>query len=154
MQTRISLGVTAAAMLTGSLLLCGAAGAAGDMTAGEPIRVTVRLGTDEGDHRFVPDALTFETGKLYALRVENPGKHNYYFGSQSFADAVYSRKVVALDKDGKDLIQVYGPVRRVEIKAGNAMEWWFVPMRTGKFDDLRSTKTHTDAGMRGTIEIR
>jgi len=153
MQSRVSLCVTAAAMLTGSLL-CGVAGAAGDMTAGDPIRVTVRLGTDAGDHRFIPDALTFETGKLYALRVENPGKHNYYFGSQSFADAVYSRKVVALDKEGKDLIQVYGPVRRVEIKAGNAMEWWFVPLRTGKFDDLRSTKTHSDAGMTGTIEIR
>jgi len=128
--------------------------AAGDLTAGEPIRMSVRLGTADGEHRFVPDSLTFETGKLYALRIENPGKNDYYFGSQGFADAVYSRKAVVLDPSGRDLVQVYGPLRRFELKAGSAMEWWFVPVRAGKFDDLRSTRKHDEAGMKGTLEIR
>lgn len=128
--------------------------AAGDLSGGEPIRVNVRLGTDDGLHRFVPDTLTFETGKLYALRIDNASATHYYFGSQAFADVVYTRKVVALDKDGKDTIQIYGPVRRFEIKAGNSMEWWFVPVRTGSFDDLRSTRTHSEAGMTGRIEVR
>lgn len=128
--------------------------AAGDLSAGEPIRLKIRLGGDNGEHRFIPDALQFETGKLYALRIENPGGTNYYFGSQGLADAVFTRKAVVLDAAGKDLVQIYGPVRRFELKAGSAMEWWFIPIRTGVFEDLRSTKTHTDAGMRATIEVR
>lgn len=127
--------------------------AAGDVTRGEPVRVSVRLGTDEGAHRFVPDTLTFETGKLYALRIENPGPNDYYFGSQGFADAVYSRKAVVLDPSGRDLVQIYGPVRRFELKAGSTMEWWFVPVRTGTFEDLRSTRTHDAAGMKATIHV-
>lgn len=128
--------------------------AEGDLTRGDPVKVTVRLGTAEGAHRFVPDTLSFETGKLYALRIENPGPNDYYFGSQGFADAVYSRKAVVLDPSGRDLVQVYGPVRRLELKAGSTAEWWFVPIRTGTFDDLRSTRTHTEAGMTGTIQVR
>ena len=128
--------------------------AEGDLTRGDPVKVTVRLGTVEGAHRFVPDMLSFETGKLYALRIENPGPNDYYFGSQGFADAVYSRKAVVLDPSGRDLVQVYGPVRRLELKAGSTAEWWFVPIRTGTFDDLRSTRTHTEAGMTGTIQVR
>jgi len=128
--------------------------AAGDLTKVEPIRISVRVGTPEGAHRFVPDTLNFETGKLYALRIENPGPNDYYFGSQGFADAVYSRKAVVLDSSGRDLVQVYGPVRRLELKAGSTAEWWFVPIRTGTFDDLRSTRTHDEAGMRGTIQVR
>jgi uncharacterized cupredoxin-like copper-binding protein len=45
-------------------------------------------------------------------------------------------------------------VRRVELAPGAVVEWWFLPVRTGKFDDLMSTKSHTDAGMRGSIEIK
>jgi len=128
--------------------------AAGDLSGGDPIRVDVRLGTDEGLHRFVPDRLSFETGKLYALRINNPSANSYYFGSQGFADVVFTRKVVVLDKDGNDMAQVYGPVRRIEVKPGNRVEWWFVPVRTGQFNDLRSTRTHSEAGMNGMIEVR
>lgn len=152
MQSTCRIGAMVAAVMAGSLFMS-SANAAGDLTQGEPIRLSIRLGTDDGQHRFVPDTLTFETGKLYALRIDNPSTTHYYFGSQSFADAVYSRKAVALDKDGKDLIQVYGPVRRFELKAGSSMEWWFIPIRTGSFDDLRSTRTHSEAGMRGTIVV-
>lgn len=128
--------------------------AAGDLTRQEPAAVTLMLGNAEGEHRFFPDALSFETGKLYVLRIENPSPNAYYFGSQSLADAIYSRKVVTLDANGKPLAEVYGPVRRVELKPGSVLEWWFLPVRTGKFEDLMSTRTHSEAGMRATIEIR
>lgn len=140
--------------LVAALALALPAQAAGDLTFGEPIRISVRLGTTDGLHRFVPDTLAFETGKLYALRIDNPGKHDHYFGSQGFADAVYSRKAVVLDASGRDLVQVYGPVRRFELEAGSSMEWWFVPVRAGIFEDLRSTRTHDEAGMKGRIEVR
>lgn len=137
-----------------TLLSIGNGYAQGDLGGKDPIRVSVRLGTDDGLHRFVPDTLSFETGKLYALRIENKSGTDYYFGSAGLMDAVYSRKAVALDQNGKDLIQVYGPVRRFELKAGSAMEWWFIPIRTGVFDDLRSIRTHTEAGMRARVEVR
>ncbi len=140
--------------LVAALALAPPAQAAGDLTVGESTRISVRLGTTDGLHRLLPDTLAFETGKLYALRIDHPGRHDCYFGSQGFADAVYSRKVVVLDASGRDLVQVYGPVRRFELKAGSSMEWWFVPVRAGIFEDLRSTRTHDEAGMKGRIEVR
>ncbi len=135
-------------------LLTGCAGAAGDLTRQEPVVVELKLGQPSGEHRFTPDSLVFETGKLYVLRLENPSPNAYYFGSQGLADSVYSRKVVALGSGGKVLAEVYGPVRRVELKPGSTLEWWFLPVRTGRFEDVMSTKSHTDAGMRATIEIK
>jgi hypothetical protein len=67
---------------------------------------------------------------------------------------VYSRKVVVLAADAKPLAEVYGPVRRVELKAGSVVEWWFLPVRTGRFEDVMSTRSHTAAGMRATIEVK
>lgn len=128
--------------------------AAGDLTKQEPVTVTLKLGTVDGQHRFTPDALTLETGKLYKLRLENTGTQSYYFGSAGLADAVYTRKVVALDAAGKVVAEVYGPMRRIEISAGHTTEWWFLPVRTGMFDDVMSTRKLTEAGMRATIEVK
>jgi uncharacterized cupredoxin-like copper-binding protein len=133
---------------------CGASFAAGDLTRQEPTPVTLTLGNAKGEHKFSPEALTLETGKLYVLRLENPSPNPYYFGSQGLADAVYSRKVVVLSADGKPLAEVYGPVRRMELKPGSVAEWWFLPVRTGKFEDVMSTRTHSEAGMRATIEVK
>ncbi|HOX67315.1 MAG TPA: hypothetical protein PKV56_05565 [Burkholderiaceae bacterium] len=132
----------------------GPVGAAGDLTRQEPVIVELKLGQVGGEHRFTPDSLVFETGKLYVLRLENPSANAYYFGSQGLADSVYSRKVVALGPDGKVLAEVYGPVRRFELKPGSLLEWWFLPVRTGRFDDVMSTRAHTESGMRATIEIK
>lgn len=155
------LSISRAARLGAAGLLVGlgagltaAAQAAGDLTRQEPVRLSMSLGNAKGEHRFDPDVLTLETGRLYVLRLHNPSPHSYYFGSQGLADAVYSRKVVALAADGKLLSEIYGPVRRVELAPGASLEWWFLPVRTGKFDDVMSTRSHTDAGMRATIEVR
>src|SRR5262245_56488232 len=45
--------------------------AAGDLSRQTPIEVTVELGKP-GEHVFVPNRLTFETGKLYKLVLKNP----------------------------------------------------------------------------------
>src|SRR5690606_6180266 len=111
-----------------AVLLCtaGLANAAGDLTRQEPTQVTMTLGNAKGEHRFSPDTLTLETGKLYVLRLENPSPNSYYFGSQGLADAVYSRKVVVLGPNGKVIAEVYGPVRRLEVAPGGTAEWWFL----------------------------
>jgi uncharacterized cupredoxin-like copper-binding protein len=141
-------------LILSACLASGSAFAAGDLTKQDPTPVALTLGTPEGQHRFTPDALSFETGTLYALRLHNAGKNPYYFGSQGLADAVYSRKVVVLGPDGSILAEVYGPVRRMELKPGATVEWWFLPVRTGRFDDVMSTRSHTEAGMRAVFEVR
>jgi len=60
--------------------------------------------------------------------------------------------VVVKDGAGKDAAELYGPIRRAEIKAGATVEWWFVPVRTGVFDDVASRKSET--GMRAVIEVK
>ena len=141
-------------LILAACLAAAPAVAAGDLTKQDPTPVTLTLGTAEGAHRFTPDTLNLETGTLYALRLHNAGKNPYYFGSQGLADAVYSRKVVVLGPDGGILAEVYGPVRRMELKPGATVEWWFLPVRTGRFDDVMSTRSHTEAGMRATFEVR
>ncbi len=141
-------------LILSACLAGGSALAAGDLTKQDPTPVTLTLGTAEGEHRFTPDTLSFETGTLYALRLHNAGKNPYYFGSQGLADAVYSRKVVVLGPDGGILAEVYGPVRRMELKPGATVGWWFLPVRTGRFDDVMSTRSHTEAGMRAVFEVR
>ena len=46
---------------------------AADLTQQEPILISIKIGTKDGLHRFNPDAITLETGKLYKLRLENTG---------------------------------------------------------------------------------
>jgi uncharacterized cupredoxin-like copper-binding protein len=128
--------------------------AAGDLSRQEPVTVDMVLGTPTGEPKFTPDRLTFETGRLYVLRLQNPGEKPFYFGSQGLADSVYTRKVAVRDAKGNAIGEVYGSVRRVEVKPNGLVEWWFVPVRTGIFDDVMSTRAHTEAGMRATIEIR
>ncbi len=144
--------------LTLLALLAPVTHAAGDLAKQEAVTITMRLGmenTPQGPQpRISPDTLTLETGRLYALRLQNIGDKPYYFGSQSLADAVYTRKVVALDAAGKTVAEVYGPIRRIEIAAGHAVEWWFLPVRTGRFDDVMSTRSLAEAGMKAVIEVK
>jgi uncharacterized cupredoxin-like copper-binding protein len=128
--------------------------AAGDLTNQELKVVNVKLGNQSGDHKFYPDIIEFETGRMYALRLENPSPHEYYFSSNGLADSVFTRKVLVFGDDGKVISEVYGPVRRLELKPGAVVEWWFYPLRVGQFDDVVSTKKHTEAGMKAKIIIR
>jgi hypothetical protein len=120
----------------------------------EPTLITIKIGTPDGQHRFSPDALTLETGKLYKLRLENAGVQAYYFSSPSLVDAVYTRKVVVRDADEKVITEIYGPVRRFEIATGKSIEWWILPVRTGVFDDVISTKKLALDGMKATITVK
>jgi len=127
---------------------------AADLTQQEPTLINIKIGTPDGQHKFSPDALTLETGKLYKLRLENAGVQAYYFSSSSLVDAVYTRKVVVRDSDEKVITEIYGPVRRFEIATGKSIEWWIFPVRTGVFDDVISTKKLALDGMKATITVK
>jgi hypothetical protein len=141
-------------VLIGSLFIFTNKILAADLTQQEPTVITMKIGTPDGQHKFSPDAITLETGKLYKLRLENTGVQPYYFSSHGLVDAVYTRKVVVKDSDEKVIAEIYGPVRRFEIAIGKHIEWWIYPVRTGVFDDVISTKKLALDGMRATITVK
>ncbi len=131
------------------------ASAAGDLTAQTPIAVTVQLGDRNNTLRFLPDSLTFETGKLYKLVIHNPGTLKHYFSSEGLANSVFTRKVQVMGDGGKILAEIKGIIREIEVYPGQTTEWWFVPVKTGTLKDLKCTiPGHTEAGMVGTISVK
>jgi hypothetical protein len=151
----IRLATLKSIILCGLIMGTGLLHAAGDLTQQEPRRASVELSNAAGEKKFSPDKLSFETGTLTILTIHNNSEKSYYFGSNGFADSVYSRKLVVLAPDKKQpLAEIYGPVRRIELYPGQTLEWWFVPVRTGTFDDLMSRKSEAAAGMKGVIDIQ
>jgi uncharacterized cupredoxin-like copper-binding protein len=148
-----------AALAAGGIV--GAALAAGNLAAQNPITVTVELGRP-GKHVFVPDKLKFETGKLYNLVLTNTSHDPHYFTSDGFSPLIYTRKVQVVQiRDGKPttLAEFKGTIREIEVYPGHTAEWWFVPVATGRLTDLRcgivgkDGKSHAALGMIGEIVI-
>lgn len=129
--------------------------AAGDMTQQAPIDIKVQLGNEKNALRFVPDNIDLETGKLYRLILSNPSPQKHYFSSEGLSQAVFTRKVQINDATGKALAEVKGAIREIEVYPNAVSEWWFVPVKTGHFGDLKCTiPGHTEAGMVGHISIK
>ncbi len=129
--------------------------AAGDMTKQEPVEIYVNLGNEKGEIKFFPNKLLLETGKLYKLIIKNNSPQKHYFSSDKFSQSVFTRKVQISTSSGKPIAEIKGLVREIEVYPGRTAEWWFVPLKTGKFDDLMCTiPGHAEAGMVGVIEIK
>ena len=156
--------ILGAVILLGSaLVLSSNAFGEGDLSKQDAITVQVDLGREgASEHRFYPDELTFETGKLYRLVLHNPSNSKHYFTSLGFASMIWTRKVQVMDDIGpgaKTIAEVKGPVREVEVYPGGTTEWWFVPVAAGTVTDLhchivdQDGKSHGAKGMEGTIII-
>ena len=131
------------------------ASAKGDLTKQTPIEITVVMGDKNNAMMFYPSTIEFETGKLYKLVLENKGLVKHYFSSDGLAQSVLSRKVQVNDASGTPIAEVKGMIREIEVYPGFKAEWWFVPVKSGTFDDLScSIAGHTEAGMKGTIIIK
>ena len=129
--------------------------AAGDLTQQEPFEIKVALGNDKDALRFFPETISLETGKLYRLILSNPSPQKHYFSSDGMAQAVFTRKVQVNGTNGKAIAEVKGQVREIEVYPGGTTEWWFVPVKAGKFNDLKCTiPGHTEMGMVGSITIK
>ena len=152
-----------AAALAATLMFTGGANALGDFSKQDPITIQVNLGQDGTDHhRFHPDKLSFETGKLYKLVLHNPSNSKHYFTSLGLASKVWTRKVQVMDDLGpgaKQIGEIKGAIREIEVYPGGTTEWWFVPVATGTITDLscsikdKDGKSHASSGMTGTIVI-
>jgi len=157
------LTILAATFIGAALVTTAPSLAAGDLSKQDPITVRVDLGKDGVDqHKFYPDQLTFETGKLYQLVLHNPSNSKHYFTSLGLASRVWTRKVQVMDDLGegaKQIGEIKGAIREIEVYPGGTTEWWFVPVATGTITDLscsikdKDGKTHFESGMKGTITI-
>ena len=153
-----------AALVGAALIWAPATHASGDLSKQDPITVRVDLGKEGSDqHRFYPNELEFETGKLYKLVLYNPSDSKHYFTSLGLASKVWTRKVQVMDDIGpgaKAIAEIKGMVHEIEVLPGGTAEWWFVPVAAGTITDLychiadKDGKTHGAKGMTGKIAIR
>ncbi len=132
----------------------------GDLTRQKPTSIEVLLKGSSGEfHYYEPSLLKFETGKLYKLKLINLSDSKHYFTSKEFADSIFTRKI-QVNKDQEKIAEIKGNISEIEIFPNNTLEWWFVPIKTGVFDDLnckvidkKNNKSHAEMGMRGKIII-
>ena len=131
-----------------------------DLTKQKPIEMNVKLNGKIGEmHFFSPNILIFETGKLYKLKIINTSKSKHYFSSSNFSKSIFTRKI-QINKNEKKVAEVKGNISEIEVFPNNEVEWWFVPIKTGEFDDLicsvkdlQTNKKHSEMGMVGKIII-
>ena len=132
----------------------------GDLTRQKAIEVEINLKGEIGKvHFFEPSTLKFETGKLYKLKIKNLSDSKHYFTSEKFSNSIFTRKI-QINKHNSKVAEVKGIIKEVEVFPHNTVEWWFVPLKTGEFDDLFckikdgiTHKTHEEMGMKGKIII-
>ena len=131
-----------------------------DLTKQEPIeKVILFKGVTGESHYYEPSELTFYTGKLYKLILKNISDSKHYFSSNSFSKSIYTRKI-QINSNGKKLAEIKGVINEVEVWPNHQIEWWFVPIKTGRFEDLfckvedmKNGLKHSEMGMQGLIII-
>ena len=132
-----------------------------DLTRQTPIEKTVFLKGEIGlNHSYEPSELIFYTGKLYKLIIKNVSDTKHYFGSDLFAKSIFTRKI-QLIKNTDKVAEIKGIISAVEVWPNEALEWWFVPIKTGIFLDLKcnvkdkeTQLNHSEMGMKGKIIIK
>ena len=132
----------------------------GDLTRQKPISAEILMkGTIGESHFYEPSTLRFETGKLYKLTIKNISDSKHYFSSKEFSNSIFTRKIQVI-KNNEKISEIKGLINEVEIFPHNSLEWWFVPVKTGRFNDLfcsvidkQRKKKHSEMGMVGTIII-
>ena len=127
---------------------------AGDLSRNDPQEIVVEMGTTAQGMYFKPNHLQLETGKAYKLVLKNVDIVKHELEATEFAEKVFTRKVEVKDSDGNMLAEIKGSVREIEVGPGGEVEWFVVPVQTGKNLAMEcALPGHKEAGMIGTITI-
>lgn len=128
--------------------------ATGDLSRNNLNTIVVEMGSVGESMYFKPNHLELETGKAYKLVLKNVDDVEHEFEAQEFVEKVFTRKVEVKGPNGKMLAEIKGSIREVEIGPGGEVEWYIVPVQTGKNLELVcAIPGHKEAGMHGTITI-
>ena len=128
--------------------------AKGDLSRANLRTIVIEMGTAGQRMYFKPNHLDLETGKAYKLVLKNVDTVKHEVEVPEFSEKVFTRKVAVKDDDGKMVAEIKGAIREVEVGPGGEVEWFIVPVQTGK--DLAmecALPGHKEAGMRGSITI-
>ena len=130
--------------------------AAGDLSRADPAEIVIEMGQKDAKHMyFQPNHIELETGKAYKLVFKNTDKIKHEFAAPEFVTKVFTRKVEVLGADGKTIAEIKGAINEVEAAGGGTVEWFMVPVQTGKDIPIEcAIEGHKEAGMVGTITIK
>ncbi len=148
---KLALALTVSALAFGT-----AAYAAGDLSRADPAEIVIEMGQVDAKHMyFKPDHLEFETGKAYKIVLKNVDNVKHEFAAPEFVTKMFTRKVEVLGADGKMVAEVKGAINEVEVAGGGTVEWFIVPVQTGKDIPMEcAIEGHKEAGMIGTITVK
>ncbi len=132
----------------------------GDLTRQVPVEKIIYFKGEKGEnHFFDPNILYLKTGKLYKLKLINQSDSKHYFTSDKFTKSIFTRKIQVVGRYGK-IGEIKGRIDEVEVYPNHSIEWWFIPLKTGKFNDLQCSIIdekkkipHSEMGMSGSIII-
>ena len=133
-----------------------AANAAGDLSRKDPAEIVIEMGQVDAKHMyFKPNHIELETGKAYKIVFKNTDNVKHEFAAPEFVTKVFTRKVEVLGADGKMVAEVKGAINEVEVAGGGTVEWFIVPVQTGKDIEMEcAIEGHKEAGMFGTVTIK
>lgn len=138
-----------------TLALASTAYAVGDLSRADPAEIVIEMGQVDAKHMyFKPNHIDLETGKAYKLVFKNTDKIKHEFAAPELVGRVFTRKVEVLGADGKMIAEIKGNVTEIEVEGGGMVEWFIVPVQTGKDIPVEcAIEGHKEAGMVGTVTI-
>ncbi len=129
--------------------------AGGDLSRADPAEIVIEMGQVDAKHMyFKPDHFEMETGKAYKLVFKNLDNVKHEFAAPELVTKFFTRKVEVVGTDGKMIAEVKGAINEVELGPGGTVEWFVVPVQTGKDIPIEcAIEGHKEAGMIGTVTI-
>ncbi|MFQ5984924.1 MAG: hypothetical protein ACE5LL_05335 [Alphaproteobacteria bacterium] len=107
---------------------------------------TIEVALDEYD--FSPEALVFEQGVPYRLRLENTGGRTHTFVAREFFQAIAAYRLTSA---AGEVTEPY--IERIEVRPGAQKELMFVPVKAGAYPLECTVFLHDVLGMTGLITV-
>jgi uncharacterized cupredoxin-like copper-binding protein len=129
--------------------------AAGDLSRNNPQEIIMEMGSSGSKMYFKPDHLDLETGKAYKLVLKNTDKIKHELEAPKLVEKIFTRKIEVADKNDNMIAEIKGKITEIEVGPGGTVEWFFVPVQTGKNMEMDcAIAGHKEAGMVGTVTIK
>jgi len=97
---------------------------------------------------FTPNEIALEAGQPYILKVVNNGTVKHEFTAEEFFGSVAFRKA----EDASGEFKAPAP-REIEVFAGQEIEIYLIPTKTGTYSLVCEIEGHLEAGMFGSITV-
>ena len=100
------------------------------------------------DFEFQPMSLSFQSGGIYRLHLENKGKETHFFAAEDFFKAIAAN---SLDQSEGNI--AHPLLREIALSPGESKDLTFVAVTKGSYDLHCSAPFHEGMGMKGSITI-